>query len=88
MYSKDKITKCKEIKTQGDFILNNQPFYVFFAAKDSSQSASVVASAKLARSNEFAEIPFTLNTWNPISVLVLRISGEMLQNYRIFYGIE
>lgn len=86
MYTKDKITYCNKIAEQGNFVDGGQPFYVFFAPKSAEAASVVIANCMLV--DGASEVPFTVCAWNPVSILEINISAEMIQNYDIFFGRE
>ena len=88
MYLNDKINKGGEIKQQGDFFNEGQPFYVFVMPITEEAASSVVINAKLSYNKEAIEFPFIANFWNPVVVNSINITQEILTNYRVFYGME
>ena len=89
MYTNDKIIRCGEILESGKFDNNGgNPFYVFLMPKADDSPASYVASSKLSYEKEYKDIPFTSNSWNPVVFNGIDVSSDMLQKYRVFYGME
>lgn len=88
MYTKDKILDCGEIKSQGSFGLTNHPFYLMLVPQQDGGESVAIITGRLALSDSEKEIPFIIGTWNPVSVRDIKVTSEMLQKYRIFYGVE
>lgn len=83
----NKITRGGEIKEQGDFNNNNQPFYLFLMPKAEGVS-SIALTAKISYNKKAIEFPFVVNCWNPIVVNSVNIAEETLSSYRVFWGME
>lgn len=89
MFTKDKILDCGEIKSAADFKLGTgSPFYLMFVPKSADGDSVVIATGKCSASKNEKDIPFMVGVWNPVTVVFLKVTSEILGKFRIFYGIE
>lgn len=88
MRTSDKITFGDEIKSQGLFKKESQPFYLFLVPKSDSSPTVALLNIKLVYGEDIQEFPFTVGTWNPTIVEALDVKEKDLSDFRIFYGAE
>lgn len=64
------------------------PFYVYLMPIADDSPASYIVSSKPSYENQYKDMPFTSNMWNPVVLNGIDVSAELLQKYRVFYGME
>lgn len=78
------ITKVTEIK-EATLVDDIHPFYVFLFSKEGESNTAIVNGLP-SYQKEMTDLPLTSMMWNPIALIKINVTSELLTDYRIFIG--
>lgn len=87
--NEDVIKYVEQVTTAGNYVRESgESYYVYFLPKTSDAPTSLSLTGKSSFNSSDVIIPLNANAWNPILLISMNITNDLLAKYSIFIGLS